>query len=132
PGAGIRGVVDGHHVALGRAAWAGRGGPLPDAAEALRRRSAIVGTSIAFVAGDGTLARAPGFEDPLRGEPPAAIREMPRSGVGRGGGSWSGRGTGGRWGGWLGRRGARMRSWGRGPLPIRSRRSSARAPAGSR
>src|SRR5215467_13744652 len=64
PGAGIRGVVDGHHVALGRAAWAGRGGPLPAAAEALRRRSAIVGTSIAFVAVDGTLAGALVFEDP--------------------------------------------------------------------
>jgi len=83
PGAGIRGVVDGHHVALGRAAWAGRGGPLPDAAEALRRRSAIVGTSIAFVAVDGTLAGALVFEDPLRGDAPRAIREMRRSGVRR-------------------------------------------------
>src|SRR5215469_3285447 len=83
PGAGILGVVEGHRVAVGRAAWAGRGGPLPDAARTLRRRSAIEGTSTAFVAVDGTLAGALILEDPVRGDAPRAIREMRRAGVRR-------------------------------------------------
>ena len=83
PGAGIRGVVDDHRVALGRAAWAQRGGQLPYGAVALRRRCAIEGTSTVFVAVDGKLDGALVLEDPVRGDAPRAIREMRRAGVRR-------------------------------------------------
>ena len=83
PGAGIRGVVDGHVVALGRASWASGGRELPPAAAAVRRRCAIEGTSNVFVAVDGELAGALLLEDPVRGDAPRAIREMRRAGVRR-------------------------------------------------
>jgi heavy metal translocating P-type ATPase len=82
-GAGILGVVAGHRVAVGRAAWAAGGAPLSPAAEALRRRCSIEGTSSVFVAVDGELAGALVLEDPVRGDAPRAIREMRRAGVRR-------------------------------------------------
>jgi heavy metal translocating P-type ATPase len=82
-GAGIRGVVDGRAVALGRATWVSAGGELPPAADAVRRRTAIEGTSSVFVAADGDLAGALLVEDPVRGDAPRAIREMRRAGVRR-------------------------------------------------
>jgi heavy metal translocating P-type ATPase len=82
-GAGIRGVVEGRRVALGRAAWAAQGARLPAAAEAVRRRTAVEGTSTVFVAVDGELAGALVMEDPVRGDAPRAIREMRRAGVRR-------------------------------------------------
>jgi heavy metal translocating P-type ATPase len=83
PGAGIRGIVGGDQVALGRAAWASRGAQLPAAALAVRRRCAVEGTSSVFVAVDGELAGALILEDPVRGDAPRAIREMRRAGVRR-------------------------------------------------
>jgi len=83
PGAGIRGVVDGRALALGRAAWVSGGGELPPDAAAVRRRCAIEGTSGVFVAIDGDLAGALVMEDPVRGDAPRAIREMRRAGVRR-------------------------------------------------
>jgi heavy metal translocating P-type ATPase len=81
PGTGIRGVVDGHRVALGRAAWAAGGRALPGAAAAVRRRTAIEGTSNVFVALDGDLAGALVMEDPVRGDAARAVRELRRAGV---------------------------------------------------
>jgi len=83
PGAGIRGTVDGRRVALGRASWTASGRRLPPAAEAVRRRCAIEGTSSVFVAVDGEPAGALILEDPVRGDAPRAIREMRRAGVRR-------------------------------------------------
>jgi heavy metal translocating P-type ATPase len=83
PGAGIGGLVDGHRVALGRAAWVSGGGALPAPAVALRRRCAIESTSSVFVAVDGQLVGALVLEDPVRGDAPRAIRAMRRAGVRR-------------------------------------------------
>ena len=82
PGAGIRGVVDGHRVALGRAAWAGVS-TLTGAAAAVGRRAAIEGTSSVFVGVEGVLAGALILEDPLRGDAPRAVRDLRRAGVRR-------------------------------------------------
>ncbi len=83
PGAGIRGVVDGHRVALGRAVWVAGGRPLPGAAVAVQRRTAVEGSSNVFVAVDGELAGALILEDPVRGDAPRAIRELREAGVRR-------------------------------------------------
>jgi heavy metal translocating P-type ATPase len=83
PGAGVRGVVDGHRVALGRAAWVAGDRPLPTAAEAVRRRAAVQGSSNVFVAVDGELAGALVLEDPVRGDAPRAIRELRVAGIRR-------------------------------------------------
>jgi heavy metal translocating P-type ATPase len=82
-GAGVRGTVDGHRVALGRAAWVVDGRPPPDAAVAVRRRTAIEGSSNVFVAVDGELAGVLVMEDPVRGDAPRALRELRRAGVRR-------------------------------------------------
>ena len=83
PGAGIRGIVDGRRVALGRAVWVAPGGRLSGAASAVRRRDSIQGTSSVFLAVDGRLAGALVVEDPVRGDAPRAIRDMRRAGVRR-------------------------------------------------
>jgi heavy metal translocating P-type ATPase len=82
-GAGIHGSVDGHRVALGRAAWAAGGAPEPPAAVVVRRRAAVEGGSTVFVAVDGELAGALLLEDPVRGDSPRAIRRLRRAGVRR-------------------------------------------------
>lgn len=83
PGAGVRGTVNGHRVALGKATWVNGGGPLPSAAVAVQRRTALEGTSNVYVAVDGELAGALILEDPLRGDAPRAIRELRRAGIQR-------------------------------------------------
>ncbi|HYW23658.1 MAG TPA: heavy metal translocating P-type ATPase [Terriglobales bacterium] len=79
----MRGAVDGHRVALGRAAWVAGGHTLPGAAAAVRRRTAIEGTSNVFVALDGDLAGALVMEDPVRGDAARAVRELRRACVRR-------------------------------------------------
>jgi heavy metal translocating P-type ATPase len=81
-GAGIRGLVDGHAVALGNAEWAA-GPELPAAARALRRRGALDGASCVFAAVDGQLAGALVLEDPLRPDAAAVVRELRRAGIQR-------------------------------------------------
>ena len=83
PGAGIRGIVEGRRVALGRAAWASGAGPAPPAAVAVRRRAAVEGGSHVFVSVDGELAGALLLEDPVRGDSPRAIRRLRSAGVRR-------------------------------------------------
>ncbi|HXM55349.1 MAG TPA: heavy metal translocating P-type ATPase [Candidatus Dormibacteraeota bacterium] len=82
-GAGIRGVVDGRRVALGRATWVAGGRTEPPGAAAVRRRAAAEGGSTVFVAVDGELAGALLLEDPVRGDSPRAIRRLRRAGVRR-------------------------------------------------
>jgi heavy metal translocating P-type ATPase len=83
PGAGIRGVVDGRRVALGRAAWVTGGRPLTATAAAVRQRTGVEGSSSVFVAIDGELAGALILEDPVRGDAPRAIRELRATGIRR-------------------------------------------------
>ncbi len=82
-GAGIRGRVDGHTVALGNAEWAAGGLELPAAARTLRRRGALDGASCAFAAVDGQLAGALILEDPLRPDAARVVRELRRTGIRR-------------------------------------------------
>jgi cation transport ATPase len=82
PGAGIRGTVDGHAVALGNAEWAA-GRELPPAARALRRRGALDSASCVFVAVDGRLSGALVLEDPLRPDAARVLQELRRAGIER-------------------------------------------------
>jgi heavy metal translocating P-type ATPase len=83
PGEGIRGVLEGRHVAVGKAAWAGGDRPLPSGVRTIRRRTALEGNSAVFVGVDGGLAGALLLDDPLRPESPRAVRALRASGVSR-------------------------------------------------
>ncbi|MBX6391278.1 MAG: heavy metal translocating P-type ATPase [Frankia sp.] len=102
-GAGIRGVVDGHQVAIGKAAWVGVDGiggtPAAPAhpegggegrassargwIRAVRRRSARDGSITVFVGVDGRPAGALLLDDPLRPDAPRMIRRLRKAGVHR-------------------------------------------------
>jgi len=82
PGQGIRGLVDGHRVAVGKAAWAGAGSG--DAwVRAVRRRAELDGQSTVFVAVDGAPAGALLLSDPIRPDAARTIRTLRREGISR-------------------------------------------------
>jgi heavy metal translocating P-type ATPase len=83
PGSGIQGRVEGRDVALGKASWVARGGPLPPKARDVRRRSAMEGSSCVIVAVDGEIAGAVVLEDPVRPDTPRVIRTLRRAGIER-------------------------------------------------
>ena len=83
PGLGVRGRVGGRRVAVGKAAWAVPGQPLPPWARRLRRRGALEGFSTVFVAVDGRLAGALGVHDPIRPDTARTLRELRRAGMRR-------------------------------------------------
>jgi soluble P-type ATPase len=83
PGRGVRGRVGDRCVAVGRAAWATEGQPLPPWARRLRRRGALEGFSTVFVAVDGVLAGALAVHDPIRPDTPRTLRELRRAGLRR-------------------------------------------------
>ncbi len=82
-GQGIEGRVGGHRVALGKARWLVGEGELPPAVRAVRRRTAMDGSSSVFVSVDGDLCGALILEDPIRGDAPRAVRTLRRAGVRR-------------------------------------------------
>ncbi|HTQ53731.1 MAG TPA: heavy metal translocating P-type ATPase [Bryobacteraceae bacterium] len=82
-GAGIRGRIDGHTVALGKSDWILEGQPAPSQIRRLRRRSLLEGSSSVFVAVDGEPAGALILEDPLRPDAPYTIRALRRVGFDR-------------------------------------------------
>ncbi len=82
-GRGVRGRVDGHAVAVGRADWAAGDGELPEWARKLRRRTAFEGAINVFVAVDGTLAGALILEDPVRPDTARTIRALRAAGIRR-------------------------------------------------
>jgi heavy metal translocating P-type ATPase len=83
PGRGVRGRVGGHQVAVGKAAWAAAGQPLPPWARRLRRRGALEGFSTVFVAVDGVLAGALAVRDPVRPDATRTLRDLRRAGLRR-------------------------------------------------
>jgi heavy metal translocating P-type ATPase len=93
PGQGIRGMVDGRRVALGKLAWIEGGAPperegtpaeaLPDGVRRVRRRTAIEGSSSVFVALDGRVAGALILHDPIRPDSPRTLRAVRRGGIER-------------------------------------------------
>jgi heavy metal translocating P-type ATPase len=81
-GQGIAGTVAGHHVALGRADWAGITGT-PPWVRAVRRRARLDGLLTVFVAVDHRPAGALLLEDRIRPDARATIRALRRGGIGR-------------------------------------------------
>lgn len=81
-GRGIRGVVGGHCVALGKASWVGLSGS-PVWARAARRRAKLDGSLTVFVAVDGRPVGVLILDDPLRPDAARTIRTLRGSGIDR-------------------------------------------------
>jgi heavy metal translocating P-type ATPase len=81
-GQGIRGSVDGHEVALGKAAWVGIIGA-PAWAKTVRRRARLDGSLTVFVSVDGIPAGALVLDDPIRPDAARTIRSLRSSGIER-------------------------------------------------
>jgi heavy metal translocating P-type ATPase len=81
-GQGIRGLVDGHQVAVGKAAWAGVTGT-PGWAKAARRRARLDGSLTVFVAIDGVPAGVLVLDDPVRPDAARTIAALRAGGIGR-------------------------------------------------
>ena len=81
-GQGIAGTVDGRHVALGRAEWAGVTGA-PPWVKTVRRRARLDGVLTVFVAVDHRPAGALLLEDRIRPDARATIRALRQGGIKR-------------------------------------------------
>jgi heavy metal translocating P-type ATPase len=82
PGNGVRGVVDGHHVAVGKAGWV----PLiPNLrwVRSVRRRAERDGALTVFVEVDDVPVGALLFDDPIRTDAARTIRQLRRDGIRR-------------------------------------------------
>ncbi len=82
PGQGIRGLVAGRRVAVGKASWAGVAGQ-PQWAKAARRRARLDGALTVFVAVDGVAAGVLVLEDPVRPDAARTIRALRDGGISR-------------------------------------------------
>ena len=82
-GSGIRGRVEGREVAIGKLAFAAGSEAVSPQARAVRRRSAMEGSSCVFVAIDGDLAGALILDDPIRPDSPRVIRSLRSAGIQR-------------------------------------------------
>ena len=82
PGQGIRGIVDGHRVAVGKAAWAGVTGS-PPWAKTARRQARLDGALTVFVTVDGQPAGVLVLDDPVRPDAGRTIRALRRGGISR-------------------------------------------------
>lgn len=81
-GSGIRGSVDGHAVAVGRAAWVAPGAT-PGWLRQVRRRAGLDGALTVFVAVDGWPVGALLLDDPIRADAARTIRDLRRDGIDR-------------------------------------------------
>jgi heavy metal translocating P-type ATPase len=81
-GEGIRGVVNGHVIAVGNAAWAGVTGS-PSWAKSARRKARLEGSLTVFISVDGSPAGVLVFDDPLRPDAARTIRTLRRDGIQR-------------------------------------------------
>src|SRR5271165_6687737 len=84
-GQGIRGVVDGHRVAVGKAAWCGIGGAagMPRWVRAARRRARLDGALTVFVAIDEQPAGVLVLDDPVRADAARTVRALRAGGIDR-------------------------------------------------
>jgi len=82
PGQGIRGLADGHRVAVGKASWVGVTGQ-PAWVKTARRRARLDGALTVFVAVDGAPAGALILDDPLRPDAARTIRALRDGGISR-------------------------------------------------
>jgi len=81
-GAGIRGWVGDHRVAVGKARWVGLSGS-PAWAKAARRRARLDGSLTVFVSVDDQPVGVLVFDDPLRNDAARTVRSLRRSGINR-------------------------------------------------
>ena len=82
-GQGIKGVVDGRRVAVGKLEWVTSARPLPEWVRRLRRRLAFDGFANMFVSLDGVLTGALILEDPIRVDSARTIRLLRQAGIRR-------------------------------------------------
>jgi heavy metal translocating P-type ATPase len=83
PAHGVRGRVEGHRVAVGKAAWILPDGPPPSWVRAVRRRADLDGALTMFVSLDDQAVGAIVLDDPLRSDAPRTLRALRRSGIRR-------------------------------------------------
>lgn len=81
-GRGIEGVVDGHGVRLGKAAWIVEG-TIPAWVRRVRRHAELDGSLTVFVAVDGQPAGVLLLEDPIRPDAPRMVRALRAAGIQR-------------------------------------------------
>lgn len=84
-GQGIRGIVAGHRVAVGSAAFCGMGGPadLPGWAKVARRRARLDGAMTVFVSIDEEPAAVLILDDPVRPDAARTVRALRAHGIKR-------------------------------------------------
>jgi len=82
PGQGIRGIVAGHRVAVGKASWTGMTGA-PAWARSARRKARLDGALTVFVGIDGVPAGVLVFDDPLRPDAARTLRSLRANGITR-------------------------------------------------
>ena len=80
-GQGIRGRVGGTAVRIGQLDYAADGRPVPTAMRRTRRRAAIEGRSVVYVATDSGLLGAIALHDPVRAETPRSIQALRDAGI---------------------------------------------------
>src|SRR5574337_67569 len=83
PGAGLRGEVDGHQVALGSHAYAARDAAPVAWVQAFLRNMDYGDATGSFVVIDGAMAGALSFADRLRQDAPRAVRKLRQAGIRR-------------------------------------------------
>ena len=78
----MRGIVDGHRVAVGKASWVSA---LPNArwVRSVRRRAELDGALTVFVQVDGVPVGALLLDDPIRTDAARTIRQLRRDGIRR-------------------------------------------------
>ena len=82
-GRGVRGVVDGRRVMIGRATYVAGSGTVPAWAVRVRKRTAYEGLANVFISVDGTLVGAMVLEDPLRPDAGRAVARLRKAGIHR-------------------------------------------------
>ncbi len=82
-GTGVTGRIGSRLIQVGQADWMAAGQPLPGRVRELRRRTALEGSSTAFVGVDGCIEGALILTDPIRTETPRALRLLRRAGIRR-------------------------------------------------
>jgi heavy metal translocating P-type ATPase len=82
PGHGVRGLVDGRRVAVGKASWT-HAGSRSSWARSVRRRAELDGALTIFVDVDGAPVGALLLDDPIRPDAARTIRQLRRDGIRR-------------------------------------------------
>ncbi len=82
-GKGVRGLVDGRHVMIGRASYVVGGGAVPAWAQRVRRRTSYEGLANVFISIEGALVGAVVLEDPLRADAGRTVTRLRKAGMRR-------------------------------------------------